>query len=422
MPTLLQKSLCGFAFPVLIVLAGCSSEKNADSSSSESKQETVITKTASSKSVTSDAVSQAKSRETASQAPEFTLTAADFSQEYQTDKETTTKKYAGKQIRLTGKVNSFHRAFTGGGLMFLDGLSSGSNSKRVKLDMHELERNPWTRAVIGQQVIVQGIFPKYFSFGPELQECRIIEVTGEMKPDYISAEQLSKALSTKPQQVDEKHEGKLIYLLGTIKDLDLENSRIELGTDQKTSALLRSEFTNDFAHLKPGQKIKVLGEYVTDRSDDELPELKEVMLITPQWPDGDLSPTKMYGRVPHFSPDRLVEAYRSNPRQFIYRYRNLGKPRKEKLTLADLYSESTNELQIEGVIEKAVKEEGGWSVYFKNSYKHEIICGFLLPTNKEVEVFKPGYKVIIRGGLTQLLDSGPDDAILLMVCQVIPQW
>lgn len=419
MRSLLQNSLCGFTIPVLIFLAGCSSENHADPPGDESVQSESRTSPETDDSQTEP---DRGTSETSAAEPDFTLAAADFSREYETDKEATTKKYGGKQLRLTGKVNSFHRTFTGSGLMFLDGLSGESSSEQVKLDMYERDRTPWANATIGQKVTVQGLFPENYSIGPELKECRFIEVAGEKKPDFLSADQLAEALSTDAQQTDKKHEGQLIYLSGTIKKLDLENSRIELGTDQNTSAILWSEFTNDLAHLKPGQEIKVLGDYVTDRSDDELPELKEIMLVAPQWPDGDLEPTKMYGNVPHFTPDRLVEAYRSNPRQFIYRYRNLGKPRKEKLTLVDLYSESTNAMQVEGVIEKAVKEEGGWSVYFKNSYNHEIICGFSLPTSQEVDVFKPGYKVIIRGGLTQLLDSGPDEAIVLMVCKVIPQW
>ncbi|MCA9005801.1 MAG: hypothetical protein KDA70_11070 [Planctomycetaceae bacterium] len=421
MPALLPLRLPGFAFSVLIVLAGCSSEKNAEPISSESKQDTVTSEAAGTESKSAKVDEKTATEETASPDPDFTLTAAAFSREYQSDKAATKKKYAGKQVRLTGKVHSFHRTFTGSGLMFLDGFSDGSSSKQVKLDMHELDRNPWANATIGQEVTVQGLFPEGFSIVPELDECRFIEVTGDVKPDVIPAEQLAKAMSTDAQQTDEKFEGESIYLSGTVKKLDLENSRIELGTDQKTSAVLWSEFTNDFAHLKPGQEIEVLGSYVTDRSDNQIPELNEIMLVKPQWPDGDLEPTKMYGNVPHFTPDRLVEAYRSNPRQFIYRYRNLAKPRKKKLTLSDLYSEPKNELQIEGVIEKAVKEEGGWSVYFKNSHNHEIICGFLLPTRQEVEVLKPGSKVIIRGGLTQLLDSSPDEAIVLMVCKVIPQ-
>lgn len=422
MPSLLPQRLPGLAFSVLIVLAGCSSEKNADPISSESKQETVTSEAAGTESKSAKADEKTATEETASPDPDFTLTAAAFSREYQSDKAATKKKYAGKQVRLTGKVNSFHRTFAGSGLMYLDGFSDGSSSKQVKLDMHERDRNPWANATIGQEVTVQGLFPENFFIGPELNECRFIEVAGEMKPEFIPAEQLAKALSTDAQQTDEKHEGQLVYLSGTVKKLDLENSRIELGTDEKTSAVLWSEFTNDLAHLKPGQEIEVLGSYVTDRSDSQIPELNKIMLVKPQWPDGDLEPTKMYGNVPHFTPDRLVEAYRSNPRQFIYRYQNLGKPSKKDLTLVDLYSEPTNELQVEGVIEKAVKEEGGWSVYIKNSYNHEIICGFLWPTSQEVDVLKPGYKVIIRGGLTHLLDSGPEDAIVLMICNVIPQW
>ncbi|QDT77351.1 hypothetical protein [Gimesia sp.] len=406
-------------FTALVSLAGCSSENDANPpgdgvAQSESKT--------SPESDDSQTESDEVTTEPSAAEPDFTLAATTLAREYESDKPATTKKYAGKLLRLTGKVNSFHRTLSGSGLMFLDGLSTGSKSGRVKLDMHELDRNPWANATIGQEVIVQGRFPENFSIGPELEECRFIEVTGDVKPEWIPAEQLAKTLSTDAQQTDEKYEGESIYLSGTVKKLDLENSRIELGTDQKPSAVLWSEFTNDFAHLKPGQEIKVLGDYVTDRSENQIPELNEIMLVAPQWPDGDLEPTKMYGNVPHFTPDRLVEAYRSNPRQFIYRYRNLDKPRKKDLTLADLYAEPKNELQIEGVIEKAVKEEGGWSVYFKNSQNHEIICGFLWPTSQEVEVLKPGYKVIVRGGLTQLLDSSPDEAIVLMVCKVIPQW
>lgn len=404
-----QKRFCCLGSILFLVLAGCSSEKNADSQTDAPAPETVAE----------------SNDDTAAQEPAvpvIALTATEFATEYANDREATDKEYAGKQLQLTGKVADFDRTMMSGCLMKLDVVQTKLRLEPIRLTMHMQDDSPWARVALGQEVTVQGQYPKHASYFPELKDCRIIAVQGEMQPDYISAAQLAADLSAHPDQTDEKYERQKIYLTGTFQKRDPESERIILGTEQKKTAILRTEYSNDFALLKPGQEIKVLGRYATDRAEEQIPMLTKALLIDPLPSTENLDPTKMAGIFPQFTPDRLVEAFRSNPRYFIYRYALQGKPDRVGMSLTDFLADNSGKIQIEGVIEKAVNEKGHWSIYLKNSANHEILCEFFWPSSAETNVFKPDYKVLIRGSLFSDTGVGPDDAILLSSCELIPQW
>ena len=174
---------------------------------------------------------------------------------------------------------------------------------------------------------------------------------------------------------------------------------------RKKTALLKTDDHFELEHLKPGQKIQVLGVYWKFRDQEQVPEIIDYFLISPQRPKTNIEPTKMAGSVPHFTADRLAEVFESDPRRFVRRYQK--EPRL---------------IQIEGNIDTVDKDLIGWDVQIKNAHKHDINCSFPTLTKAEAAALKPGDHVTIRGELfiKNYIWFGKAEPISLMNCEIVP--
>ncbi|QDV18346.1 tRNA_anti-like protein [Gimesia panareensis] len=386
------KLMSGFLIICILVLAGC----NSDSPNPAPEANPPAAKTEPQNGIDNKKTIPEK----------YSLTATEYFDAYQQDKEAARKKFEGQQIRLTGKVKKLQRTFLGSPLIKLYGTDDPklmqdqfSNEVSIHFPLKSVV-SPWTHIGLDQEITVEGIGD---DSPAALDDCHITEVKGAFKPDYLAAEELLKEFTTDPDATDKKWEYRWLYLTGTIKSVDVNRNQVELGTKQKRTALLKTDDKFDLQHLKPGQKIEILGHYSGLRDQKEVPEIDDFLLIAPQRPKANIDPTKMVDGIPHFTAERLAEAFQSDPRRFLKRF-----------------NEGNTKFRVEGTIDKIESDRSGWLVHMKNDRKHEINFLFQVLLKEEEEALKVGNKVTIRGSLFivfNYVDS--DESLPFIGCQVV---
>ena len=232
---------CYCVLSAFTFIVGCSSEPAVPTSNKRSQSESSVEKSSTEKtSIEKTKVenNQAESNTDPEPLQFDTITAKAYFEECEKDAEATLKKYEGKPVRLTGKLKSLHSGFTGELSFRLDASEDPEQwmsleSPDVFVSLGDREKNPESRLVLGQEITVEGVGKKSMTSKAALENCRILEIKGDLKPEFLSADELEKAFSTNREATDDKWGMKYFYLTGNIKHLNRENGQIELGNDQK---------------------------------------------------------------------------------------------------------------------------------------------------------------------------------------------
>jgi hypothetical protein len=142
---------------------------------------------------------------------------------------------------------------------------SGAGGMVLGVECQVNEKEPWKKALPDQTVRLQGKYPE-INPRPGLIDCEIVEVTGA-GPPTLTADQLAKEYGTDPDGTTAKYDKKYLIVTGEIANVDFNEAKAASITLKTKEQVLRvfCNFTvfakEQTSRLKPGQKIKVLGEY-----------------------------------------------------------------------------------------------------------------------------------------------------------------
>jgi hypothetical protein len=201
-------------------------------------------------------------------APDFSLSAEQFFQEFQKDRAAAGEKYRGGVIELSGVVKLMGRNFAGESYLDLeiDGSASGVICSTV-------ESEPWSKIGPGQKVKVKGMFPESTA-SPMLAASVIVEA-GPSQTVTLSAEQLAREYAANALAAKKKYNDKYLLVSGEVVDKSYNSAgapsvamkgdgkvRVACNFTANENVLTRS--------MQPGQTIQVLGQFTLNFDPDEV--------------------------------------------------------------------------------------------------------------------------------------------------------
>jgi hypothetical protein len=201
--------------------------------------------------------------------PAFRVTSKQLGEEYKKDKKAAEAKYKGKVIEVTGLVTGIGQSINKEPCLTLEGAEKGV----LDVMCFTAEKEPWAKAAPGQTVKLKGTCAE-FSFMARLTGCAVLEVTGPAPPS-LRAEELAKEYAAGADKASMKYNDKYLLLSGEVAGVKFNEDKaasVTLKTSGKPKVVCHfTEFEKDeTAGLKPGQKIKVLGQYTMNLSPDEV--------------------------------------------------------------------------------------------------------------------------------------------------------
>jgi len=201
--------------------------------------------------------------------PAFSMTAREFSEERLKDDKGAQAKYRGKLIELVGAIMGVDRTPTRKGLLILQ----GAPGDLVGVQCSTKDIQPWLKALPGQTVRLKGRGAQRDS-GPMLEQCTILEVSGPVPPS-LTAEELAKEYAAGPVAAQRKYEGKHLLVSGKVEEVTVKETKLawvafKTAGGPQVFCVFTPFFEDQWSTLKPGQKVKVLGQYALNRDEDEV--------------------------------------------------------------------------------------------------------------------------------------------------------
>src|SRR5262249_35457580 len=144
----------------------------------------------------------------------------------------------------------------------------------VDIKCFTADKNPWRRALPGQRIKLKGrVAKRDGADGGVLFGCVITDVSGA-PPPTLTAEELGKQYAADRAGTSGKYNGKFMILTGetakvTVR-LGMESTVIFQTTGKLRVSAVFFGLRSEARALKPGDKIKVLGECTLNPSPDEV--------------------------------------------------------------------------------------------------------------------------------------------------------
>jgi hypothetical protein len=188
--------------------------------------------------------------------PDFTLTAKEFREEWDKDKQAVNAKYKDKVLEVTGTVIGLHVASDGKSTLVLEG-----EPKSVKnVFCYPTDPKPWNKVTPGQTAKVKGKLPP-FPNDAALIDCTIGEVTGDPSPT-VSAADLAREFAADDNAARQKYGSKYLIVTGEVESVQVDRAKGSV-VALKTGAATRvscsfTEAPKALEGLKPGQQVKLL--------------------------------------------------------------------------------------------------------------------------------------------------------------------
>jgi hypothetical protein len=199
-----------------------------------------------------------------------TLTAEQLAKAFHADPDATNKKYRGRRVEITGVVD-FPFSATHYAHVVVQGYAPDSANDYTPLNckFSAAEEDRCLAFSRGQTIKIQGTFT-HVGQGPELWECRLVEV-GKDTAAVLTAAQLTKEFATAKEATAKKYHGQPLLLEGVVADIEMIGGFTFLlaGHDEAAETPLRVEVKfldtvsktveNRLAAVKKGQTIQVRG-------------------------------------------------------------------------------------------------------------------------------------------------------------------
>jgi hypothetical protein len=191
--------------------------------------------------------------------PDVTTTAAEWHAEFKKDDKAAKAKYAGKVVELTGKATSVLQNLDAG-MAFIH-LAVEKDFLGVRCDTKDL--NVWEKVSPGSEVTVRGRLAEGGFLTGELMPVHIVSVKGQA--GSMTATELAEQFTKEKDKLKEKWDDKWAYVEGEFVRSDTSKNGILYlllkgsgGVDVK--CFVGADSKKQVEKLKPGQKVKVLGQ------------------------------------------------------------------------------------------------------------------------------------------------------------------
>jgi len=189
--------------------------------------------------------------------PDFVVDSTAFDQEWKKDDKAALKKYAGKVIEVSGKVNFVSHDRTEG-IIFLKG------ERPAGVECHAAEMRPWNKAAPGQTAVIRGVLHPQAS-EPYLTDCVVVKADGPKPPevsvDEFQAEHIKDLDSTRKKYQQGEH----VVLVSELQRID--DKTVLVFKSKEPAPIIEAavprikEFVVE--GLRAGTKLKILGNYLS---------------------------------------------------------------------------------------------------------------------------------------------------------------
>jgi hypothetical protein len=193
--------------------------------------------------------------------PDARLTSRELYAAHKQDRQAADAKYRDKTLELTGQVHSFaYNEFDGRIALHLEG---GGDFAWVACYLRAGEREPWARAVPGQEVVVRG---RYVEHGfPALLDAVLVK-TGPYQGVVLTAEQLAEELTKDPDGARERYKNKHLALTGVLLAKEANDagaySFFLQGNDRVAPDCRFTAFEKKLVEkFIPGDRVKLVGKF-----------------------------------------------------------------------------------------------------------------------------------------------------------------
>jgi hypothetical protein len=191
--------------------------------------------------------------------PDVTMSAADWHAEFKKDAKAAQTKYKDKVIELTGRAGSV-----------LQNLDAGVSFVHLKVEKDILgvrgsnkDLSLWEKVSEGADVTIRGRVPEFQILTGELYPIHIVSVKN-LAPTLTAAE-LAADFAKDKEKLKQKWDDKWVYLEGEFlragkSKSDYEEIVLKGAGTQDIHCTIPADAKKQAAKLKPGQKVKVLGQ------------------------------------------------------------------------------------------------------------------------------------------------------------------
>jgi tRNA_anti-like len=209
--------------------------------------------------------------------PDHTATAAEWHAEFKKDSAGSKKKYAGKVVELTGTLASFAEN-PDAGVLFAH-LKIEKDVLGVRCGMSDA--NAWEKACQGAEVTVRGKLADGAIFHGELMPAIIVKADKNPALTATAAD-LGKQFKADTEKLREKFGDKWVYVEGEVVSTgksSVGGPQFTLKGDGGVNVVCSVPADNKakVEALKPGQKVKALGEFSSPFPNDKELSLNMVM-------------------------------------------------------------------------------------------------------------------------------------------------
>lgn len=202
--------------------------------------------------------------------PDHTVTPAAWHAEFKADKEAAGKKYAGKVIELTGTVATVAEN-EDAGISFVH-LKVDKDIFGVRCATKDMAL--WEKVVDGCEVTVRGKLADGAIFAGELLPAAVVKVDKNPSLSATAAD-LVKQFKADATKLGDSHNGKWVYVEGEfVSSGEVKNGGIYFVLKGDADCPIKCHVPLDaekrMKTLRPGQKLKVLGQFYAFKGDKEL--------------------------------------------------------------------------------------------------------------------------------------------------------
>lgn len=203
----------------------------------------------------------------ADKSPDFVFTPEDFFREVDANRTAAAKKYKGKVIQLTGVLHKILKSATH--KVILDLQVPDHPDHIFDIQCYTTDQEPWTTAVPLQIVTIKGRFPDEV-VTPELEDCVILNVTGEIQT-VLAIQELAKAYAADPKGVMERYYDTCLIVSGVVASKVEEEGVVgdvhvafETGSNMKFIADFL-KFQQEADRLQVGEAARIIGRFRGDK-------------------------------------------------------------------------------------------------------------------------------------------------------------
>jgi hypothetical protein len=197
----------------------------------------------------------------------ISVTAQEFYDAFEKDKDAATKRFRNAVVEVTGVIENLAPQATTPpqGLVVL---KAGKVGAMVACQTTDPE--PWKKVSVEQKVKIKGVLPEEV-FDERLVQCELVDLQPQPTP-ILSAEKLASAYAADRKGTIAKHEAKLVAVTGVVADKKAaENGGALISLKGKDKVAIVCGFTpidkDESDPIKPGQHLTVLGQAIGGHDD-----------------------------------------------------------------------------------------------------------------------------------------------------------